>query len=120
MSTHRDPLARARVVIKKWPAESPCRYRDAAPESDGIAIWPDHHARLPMTIVPPIPTAPAPTAIALDALDASAASGLYLRPAGLLTGSAAMDAAANGTALPLAGGETVFTLVELLARTKDG
>jgi dihydropteroate synthase len=73
-----------------------------------------------MTLVPPLPTAPAPTAIALDQLDAETASCLRLRPVGLLTGSAAMAAMANGVALPLAGGDTVFTLVEVLARTTNG
>jgi dihydropteroate synthase len=73
-----------------------------------------------MTPMPPVPVAPAPTAIALDELDAEAASCLRLRPVGLLTGSAAMAAMANGNALPLAGGDTVFTLVEVLARAAGG
>ena len=73
-----------------------------------------------MTLMPPLPTAPAPTAIALDELDADAANCLRLRPVGLLTGSAAMAALANGTALSLAGGDTVFTLVEVLARNASG
>jgi dihydropteroate synthase len=73
-----------------------------------------------MTLMPPLPTAPAPTAIALDQLDAEAASCLRLRPVGLLTGSAAMAAMADGVALPLVGSGTVFTLVEVLARTTNG
>lgn len=44
---------------------------------------------------------------------------LHLIPRGLLTGAAAALAAA-GTALPLAGGPTVFTLVELAARRAGG
>ena len=65
-------------------------------------------------------SSPAPTAIELDRLDLSTASAIRLRPVGLLTGSTALAAMASGNALPLAGGETVFTIVEILARTPDG
>ncbi len=66
-----------------------------------------------------LPT-PVPTAIDLDLLDSAAAIGLRLRPLGLLTGSAAMAAVASGNGLPLAGSDTAFVLIELLARTERG
>lgn len=65
-------------------------------------------------------TSPSPTTIELDQLDATTAYTLRLRPVGLLTGSTAMAALASGNALPLAGSETAFTLVEVLARTPAG
>lgn len=68
----------------------------------------------------PLPAAPVPTAIELDRLDLAAVSALRVRPIGLLTGSPAMAALAGGNALPLAGGETVFTLTEILAHTPNG
>jgi dihydropteroate synthase len=68
----------------------------------------------------PLSAAPAPTAIELDQLDIATASALRLRPAGLLTGSVATAALASGDAFALAGSATVFTLVEILARTQDG
>ncbi|HLI23114.1 MAG TPA: hypothetical protein VKV32_18465, partial [Stellaceae bacterium] len=43
----------------------------------------------------------------------------WLRPAGLLNGTAAEQARAHGLALPLAGGATAFTMVEVLARRED-
>jgi dihydropteroate synthase len=43
----------------------------------------------------------------------------WLRPDGLLTGAAAQEARAQGLALPLAGGATAFTMVEVLARRGD-
>jgi len=68
----------------------------------------------------PLSAAPAPTSIALDQLDLGIASAWRLRPSGLLTGSTAIAASASGDGLPLAGSATVFTLVELLARTPGG
>jgi dihydropteroate synthase len=44
----------------------------------------------------------------------------YLRPLGLLSGSAARDAVAGGLALPLAGGPLAFTLVEVIERYAMG
>ena len=44
---------------------------------------------------------------------------LYLRPTGILGGSAARAACASGSALPLAGGPLAFALVELLHRNQD-
>ncbi len=75
---------------------------------------------MPLSPPRPAPVAPQPTAIELDALDAAAVTGLRLRPVGLLTGGAATTALDRGTALPLAGGATVFTFVEVLARTPPG
>lgn len=66
-----------------------------------------------------IPSA-APTAVELDQFDATIARTLRLRPVGLLTGDTARAAVAAGNALPLAGSETAFTLVEILARTPSG
>jgi dihydropteroate synthase len=60
-----------------------------------------------------------PTEHALEAIDAPAEA-LWLRPDGLLTGSAARSAVAQGAALPLAGGTTAFTRVEVIARQTDG
>jgi dihydropteroate synthase len=54
----------------------------------------------------------------LEAIDA-AASAVWLRPEALLTGSAARSAIAQGTALPLAGGNSAFAQVEVLARQGD-
>jgi dihydropteroate synthase len=68
----------------------------------------------------PITATPEPTAITLDRLEVAEATYLGLRPVGLLTGSAAMAALTNGGALKLAGSDTVFTLVEILARKADG
>ena len=56
---------------------------------------------------------------ALEAIDAPATA-IWLRPDALLTGSTARDAIAQGLALPLAGGTTVFTRVEVMARQNDG
>jgi dihydropteroate synthase len=56
----------------------------------------------------------------LDALAETAAASLWLRPTGLLTGSAAAAAIAAGDALPLAGGPLAFALVEILARRPSG
>jgi dihydropteroate synthase len=67
----------------------------------------------------PLPTAPAPTAIELDALDCATARSLRLRPLGILNGSAAIAAMASGAALSLAGGDSAFPLVEVLARTPE-
>ena len=44
----------------------------------------------------------------------------YLRPLGLLSGSAARDAIACGIALPLAGGPLAFSLVEVIDRIAPG
>jgi dihydropteroate synthase len=66
------------------------------------------------------PTAPSPTAVELDRLDTATASDVRLRPVGLMTGSIAMAALANGTALPLAGSATAFALIEVLARVGGG
>ena len=71
----------------------------------------------------PIPSAPATqaaTSVALDTLDPGKASSFHFRPLGLLTGSAATAARAAGYALPLAGSETIFTRIEVLARTENG
>ena len=65
------------------------------------------------------PASIVPTAVDLDRIEVEAATDLRLRPLGLLTGSAAMAALASGNALPLAGGETAFPLVEILARRGD-
>ena len=51
----------------------------------------------------------------LEAIDAPA-SAIWLRPEALLTGSAARLAIAQGIALPLAGGSSAFTQVEVMAR----
>ena len=75
---------------------------------------------MPTAPTPPVPAAPTTTSVALDTLDGGKASSLYLRPLGLLTGSAATAARAAGYALPLAGGETIFTRIEVLARTENG
>jgi dihydropteroate synthase len=45
---------------------------------------------------------------------------LWLRPLALLSGPAAAAALAENRALPLAGGDTAFTLLELLGRTASG
>src|SRR5690348_2995653 len=55
---------------------------------------------------------------ALEAIDAPA-SAIWLRPDALLTGSAARNAVAQGHALPLAGGNSAFTEVEVMARQGD-
>lgn len=55
----------------------------------------------------------------LEALEAPA-SAIWLRPDALLTGSAAHSAVAQGVALPLAGGASAFTQVEVMARHGDG
>lgn len=68
----------------------------------------------------PLSPSPVPTVIELDQIDLGAASAWRLRPSGLMAGATAIAASASGDALPLAGGEIVFTLVELLARTPDG
>ncbi|HVA14715.1 MAG TPA: dihydropteroate synthase [Stellaceae bacterium] len=65
------------------------------------------------------PVTARPTESALEAIDGPA-DGLWLRPEGLLTGSAARMALADGAALPLAGSATVFTLVEVIARQAQG
>ena len=44
----------------------------------------------------------------------------YLRPLGLLSGSAARDAVAAGLALPLAGGPLAYSLVEVIERHGPG
>jgi dihydropteroate synthase len=44
----------------------------------------------------------------------------YLRPLGLLSGSAARDAVAGGLAVPLAGGPLAFSLVEIIERVAAG
>jgi dihydropteroate synthase len=44
----------------------------------------------------------------------------YLRPLGLLSGSAARDAVTAGLALPLAGGPLAFSLVEVIERVGQG
>jgi dihydropteroate synthase len=44
----------------------------------------------------------------------------YLRPLGLLSGTAARDAIAAGLALPLAGGPLAFSLVEVIERFGPG
>ena len=54
----------------------------------------------------------------LETIDAPA-SAIWLRPDALLTGSAARRAIAQGMALPLAGGNSAFTQVEVLARQGD-
>jgi len=69
---------------------------------------------------PPLPTAPAPTAVELDMIATEAATSLRLRPIGLLTGSVAMAALASGNALSLAGGDTAFPILEILARSAAG
>lgn len=55
----------------------------------------------------------------IEAIDPRAGS-LWLRPEGLLTGHAARRAHAQGIALPLAGGGTAFTAVEVIARQASG
>lgn len=55
------------------------------------------------------------SAAALEAIDVPA-SAIWLRPEALLTGGAARNAIAQGLALPLAGGTSAFTQVEVLAR----
>jgi dihydropteroate synthase len=64
---------------------------------------------------------PDPAAItsALEAIEAPA-EGIWLRPEALLTGSTARMAIAQGTALPLAGGGSAFTRVEVIARQANG
>ncbi len=57
--------------------------------------------------------------IALAALAGIDAASLWLRPVGLLRGSAAEAAVEAGSALPLAGGPSAFALVEALA-LRDG
>src|SRR5947207_1797820 len=51
----------------------------------------------------------------LDAFADIPAEAVWLRPLGLLRGSAAVTAIAQNIALPLAGGPTAFMLVEVLA-----
>src|SRR5262249_1607929 len=81
----------------------------------GIAarIW---HNRAVTTDVTPARHA---IAGAFDAIDAAAAD-LWLRPEALLTGGAARTALAQGVALPLAGGTSCFTRVEVIARASNG
>lgn len=55
----------------------------------------------------------------IEAIDPQADS-LWLRPEGLLTGHAARRAHAQGLALPLAGGASAFTQVEVIARQASG
>jgi dihydropteroate synthase len=55
----------------------------------------------------------------LEAIEAPASS-IWLRPDALLTGSAARSAIARGAALPLAGGNSAFAQIEVLAREGDG
>jgi dihydropteroate synthase len=55
---------------------------------------------------------------ALEAIDATA-SAIWLRPEGLLTGSPARSAIEQSTALSLAGGNSAFTRVEVIARQGD-
>jgi dihydropteroate synthase len=62
----------------------------------------------------------APVPIELEALAPSQAHDAWLRPLGLLRGSFGARAVAAGSGLPLAGGNAAFTLVELLARRRDG
>jgi dihydropteroate synthase len=57
-------------------------------------------------------------ACALEAIDAPARA-IWLRPDALLTGSVARSAIAAGAALSLAGGNSAFTRVEVLARQGD-
>ncbi|HXR86351.1 MAG TPA: dihydropteroate synthase [Stellaceae bacterium] len=52
---------------------------------------------------------------ALEAIDATA-SEIWLRPDALLTGGAARSAIAQGIALPLAGGNSAFTQIEVMGR----
>jgi len=52
---------------------------------------------------------------ALEAIDAPA-SAMWLHPEALLTGAAARSAIAEGIALPLAGGNTAFAQLEVMAR----
>jgi dihydropteroate synthase len=54
----------------------------------------------------------------LEAIDTSA-SAIWLRPEALLTGSAARSAIAQGIALPLTGGSSAFTQIEVMARQGD-
>jgi dihydropteroate synthase len=68
----------------------------------------------------PAPPIPGPTPIELDQLDVEACSGWRLRPDGLLSGGSAAAALAHGQALPLAGGDVAFTIVEVLTRTERG
>ena len=56
---------------------------------------------------------------ALEAIDAPA-SAIWLRPEALLTGGAARGAIAQGIALPLAGGSSAFTQIEVMARQGEG
>jgi dihydropteroate synthase len=56
----------------------------------------------------------------LDDLAATAPGGLWLRPVGLLTGEAAAAALDRDVALPLAGGPTAFSVLEVLARDRSG
>lgn len=56
----------------------------------------------------------------LDELPAIAPEHLWLRPMGILSGSAGAAAVAEGMALPLAGAELAFPLVEILGRQPDG
>jgi dihydropteroate synthase len=53
-------------------------------------------------------------------LDALGAATPWLRPVGLVRGTAAARAVADGLALPLAGGGGAFGVVEVLARQPDG
>jgi dihydropteroate synthase len=55
---------------------------------------------------------------ALETIDAPA-SAIWLRPDALLTGSAARSAVEQGIALPLAGGNSAFTQVEVMVRQGD-
>jgi dihydropteroate synthase len=54
----------------------------------------------------------------LEAIDVPA-SAVWLRPEALLTGSAARNAVAQGIGLPLTGGSSAFTQVEVMARQGD-
>ena len=55
---------------------------------------------------------------ALETIDAPA-SAIWLRPDALLTGNAARSAVEQNIALPLAGGNSAFTQVEVIARQAD-
>lgn len=52
----------------------------------------------------------------LDALATAVPEHLWLRPAGVVTGTAAAAAVEHGLARPLAGGDVAFLLVEVMAR----
>jgi dihydropteroate synthase len=57
--------------------------------------------------------------VALAAFDSPGVGQAWLRPTAFVNGAAAAAAVRNGTGLPLAGGATVFTACEVLARRGD-